>query len=101
MEWAIAIIALALLAVAAVSRRLSGTPVTPTMVFVAIGLLVGPQVIDQLDLASTSSTTRALAEATLALVLFTDASRIDLRRLRRGVGVPVRLLGIGLPLTIG
>ena len=43
---------------------------------------------------------RALAEATLALVLFCDASRIDLGRLRREVGVPLRLLGIGLPLTI-
>jgi NhaP-type Na+/H+ or K+/H+ antiporter len=43
---------------------------------------------------------RTLAEATLALVLFSDASRIDLRLLRREVGVPVRLLGIGLPLTI-
>jgi sodium/hydrogen antiporter len=40
---------------------------------------------------------RTLAEATLALVLFADASRIDLRQLRRGVGVPARLLGIGLP----
>jgi NhaP-type Na+/H+ or K+/H+ antiporter len=43
---------------------------------------------------------RALAEATLALVLFSDASRIDLRQLRPEVGVPIRLLGIGLPLTI-
>ena len=41
-----------------------------------------------------------LAEATLTLVLFADASRIDLRLLRRELGVPVRLLGIGLPLTI-
>ena len=43
MEWTLAIVALALLGVAAISRRLSGTPVTPAMVFVAIGLLVGPQ----------------------------------------------------------
>ena len=43
---------------------------------------------------------RTLAEATLALVLFCDASSIDLRELRREAGVPVRLLGIGLPLTI-
>jgi NhaP-type Na+/H+ or K+/H+ antiporter len=34
------------------------------------------------------------------LVLFTDASRIDLRELRREVGVPFRLLAVGLPLTI-
>jgi sodium/hydrogen antiporter len=100
MEWSLAIIALALLGVASISRRLSGTPVTPTMVLVAIGLLVGPQVLDGVDVSSTSSPVQRLAEATLALVLFCDASRIDLAELRRGVGVPVRLLGIGLPLTI-
>src|SRR4051794_38869896 len=70
------------------------------MVFVAVGLLVGPEVLDGIDLESSSATVRALAEATLALVLFCDASRIDLEYLRREVGVPVRLLGIGLPLTI-
>ena len=101
MEWSLAIVALAVLGVAAVSRRLSGTPVTPAMVFVAVGLLVGPKVLDQIDLESTSGTVRTLAEATLALVLFCDASRIDLRLLRRDVGVPLRLLGVGLPLTIG
>ena len=101
MEWSLAIVALAVLGVAAVSRRLSGTPITPAMVFVAVGLLVGPKVLDQIDLESTSATVRTLAEATLALVLFCDASRIDLRLLRRGVGVPLRLLGVGLPLTIG
>jgi NhaP-type Na+/H+ or K+/H+ antiporter len=100
MEWALAVVALTLLGVAAVSRRLSGTPITPAMVFVAVGLLVGPKVLDEIDLESTSATVRTLAEATLALVLFCDASRIDLRLLRRDVGVPLRLLGIGLPLTI-
>ena len=101
MEWSLAIIALTLLGVAAVSGRLSGTPVTPVMVFVAVGLLVGPEVVGEIDLESSSGTVRTLAEATLALVLFCDASRIDLRLLRREVGVPVRLLAIGLPLTIG
>lgn len=100
MEWSLAIVAVTLLGVAAISQRLSGTPFTPAMAFVAVGLLVGPQVLDELDLASTSSTVRVLAEATLALVLFCDASRIDLRLLRGEVGLPVRLLGIGLPLTI-
>ena len=101
MEWALAILALALIGVAAVSKRLAGTPITPAILFVSIGLLVGPEVLDAVDISSTSSTVRALAEATLALVLFSDASRIDLRALRREISVPVRLLGIGLPLTIG
>ena len=100
MEWSLAIVAVTMLGVAAISGRLSGTPVTPAMVFVAVGLLVGPKVLGAIDLESSSATVRALAEGTLALVLFCDASRIDLRLLRRDVGVPLRLLGIGLPLTI-
>ena len=100
MEWALALVALALLGVAAVSRRLAGTPLTPAILFVAFGLLVGPEILDGIDVSSRSGTVRVLAEATLALVLFSDASRIDLGALRRTVDVPVRLLAIGLPLTI-
>jgi len=99
-EWNLALVALALLGVAAFSRRLSGTSVTAAMVFVAFGLIVGRKGLDGIDLASSGATVRGLAEATLALVLFADASRIDLRQLRPSVGVPLRLLGIGLPLTI-
>jgi NhaP-type Na+/H+ or K+/H+ antiporter len=99
-EWSLAIVALTLLGVAAISGRLSGTPVTAAMVFVAVGLLVGPKVLGGIDLDSSSGTVRSLAEATLALVLFCDASRIDPRLLRGAAGVPLRLLGIGLPLTI-
>ena len=100
MEWSLAIVAVTLLGVAAISGRLSGTVVTPAMVFVAVGLLVGPEVVGQIDLESSSGTVRTLAEATLALVLFSDAARVDLRELRREAAVPLRLLGIGLPLTI-
>jgi sodium/hydrogen antiporter len=100
MEWSVALIALGLLGVAAVSRRLSGSALTPAMMFVAYGLLVGSRGLDGIDIASTSSTVRALAEATLALVLFCDASRIELDHLRTDVSIPARLLGIGLPLTI-
>ena len=98
--WALAIIAASLLGYAAVSRRLAGTPVTAAMVFVAIGLLLGPRALDGLDAAPTGHSVRLLAEGTLTLVLFLDASRIDLRALRREYSVPARLLGIGLPLTI-
>ena len=100
MEWALVMVSLAFLGVAAVSRRLVGTPITPAMLFVGFGLLVGPKALDGIDLSSTDSVVRVLAEATLALVLFSDASRVDLSHLRRAVGVPLRLLAIGLPLTI-
>jgi NhaP-type Na+/H+ or K+/H+ antiporter len=61
---------------------------------------VGPLVLADLTVGPASSTVRRLAEATLAVVLFSDSSRIDLRALRREASQPVRLLGIGLPLTI-
>src|SRR4051794_4843445 len=92
MVWSLAIVALTLLGVGAVSGRLSGSVVTPAMLFVVVGLLVGPKVLGEVDLDSSSATVRTLAEATLALVLFCDASRIDLGQLRREVGVPFRLL---------
>ena len=98
--WTLAIVAGSLLAYAAVSRRLSGTMITSAMVFVGIGLLVGPEALDGLDAAPTGHGVRVLAEATLTLVLFADASRIDLKALRKEYSVPARLLGIGLPLTI-
>jgi NhaP-type Na+/H+ or K+/H+ antiporter len=100
MAWTLALVALALLIVATISQRLSGAPVTPAMLFVGFGLLIGPEALNGIDVESSSAAVRTLAEATLALVLFCDASRIDLATLRRGAGVPVRLLGIGLPLTI-
>ena len=52
MEWSLAIVALTLLGVAAISRRLSGTPVTPAIVFVAVELLVGPKALGEIDLES-------------------------------------------------
>ncbi len=100
MKWELALIAAVLLAVAGVSRRLTDTPFTPAMAFVLIGLLLGPLVIDELTVATTSATIRTLAEATLTVVLFADASRIKLRALREEYAVPLRLLAIGLPLTI-
>ena len=100
MEWTLATIALAVLGVAAVSGRLSGGPVTATMLFVGVGILAGPRILDTVDVPSYGAVVRTLAEGTLTLVLFADASRIDMPALRRGYGLPVRLLGIGLPLTI-
>jgi len=99
-DWALPTIALALLAYAAVSGRLEGTPITGPMVFTAVGLLVGGDTLGLVDPVVSGEAVKLLAEATLALVLFGDASRIDLAALRDEVSIPVRLLGIGLPLTL-
>ena len=97
---ALVVVAAVFLGYAAVSRRLHGTSLTAPIVFVGAGLLFGPQALGWLDVTLDEQSVSTLAEATLAVVLFTDASRIDLRALRREYVVPARLLGIGLPLTI-
>ena len=93
-------IALLVLAYAAFSRRLLQSVVTAAMVFVAGGIVASTEVLGWLDPTIGSESVRWVAEATLTVVLFSDASRIDLAALRREYVVPLRLLGIGLPLTI-
>ena len=93
-------ISLLVLAYATFSRRLSGSVITAAMVFVAGGILVSDEALGWLDPAIGSESVRLVAEATLTLVLFSDASRIDLAALRREYVLPLRLLAIGLPLTI-
>jgi sodium/hydrogen antiporter len=97
--WELATIAFLLLAFSAVSGRLGRSLVTPAIFFVSAGLLAGP-VLGLIDLQIGGEPVKLLAEATLTLVLFADASRISLPALRSEFAVPVRLLGIGLPLTI-
>src|SRR3954464_1038999 len=100
MHWAVAVVALIVLAFASISGRIAGTPITAAMVFTAAGLLVGSEALGLVELPPAGETVKLLAEATLVLVLFADASRIDVRALRGELSVPLRLLGIGLPLTL-
>ena len=100
MEWTLAAVAAVLLGYAAFSRRLDGTVLTPAIIFVGAGVALGSDALGLIEVAPTGHVVKALAEATLGLVLFADASRIDIGALRREATVPVRLLGIGLPLTI-
>jgi len=70
------------------------------MVFVTFGIIAGPAGLGLLDVGMGEGVVRVLARATLVLVLFTDAIRIDLTRLRKQLDLPGRLLGLGLPLTV-
>jgi NhaP-type Na+/H+ or K+/H+ antiporter len=99
-SWTLAAVASTVLVFGAVSRRLELSVVSPAMFFVAAGLVLGNKGLDWIDLSVDGHLVRTLAEITLTLVLFSDASRIDLEAARREYALPARLLGIGLPLTI-
>jgi NhaP-type Na+/H+ or K+/H+ antiporter len=92
--------ALAVLAYAAFSERVRQAPLSSAMVFVAVGFVLGTEGLDRLSGNVTTTGLEAITNATLVLVLFGDASQIDVPALRRDVAVPVRLLAIGLPLTL-
>jgi NhaP-type Na+/H+ or K+/H+ antiporter len=84
-----------------VSARLERVFITAPIAFVVMGLVITHGPLTFIHFNPHSSTVRSLAEVTLALVLFTDASRVNVHELRHDLGLPVRLLAVGLPLTIG
>jgi NhaP-type Na+/H+ or K+/H+ antiporter len=83
-----------------VSRRIQGSVLTGPMLFAGFGLLVGPAVLGLVPVKITNTALHFLAEITLVLVLFSDAASIDLRQLRRDHNLPVRMLAVGMPLSI-
>lgn len=95
----VAFIALAVLAYALVSKRLASTVVTAPIFFAAAGLVAGP-VLGLVDLGADEAMLVLLLEAALVMVLFADASGLDVRRWTKEPSLSGRLLGIGLPLTM-
>lgn len=85
---------------AVLSGTLARLNVTGPLIFAVAGYLLanpdwGPMPVD-VEAASI----HVIAEVTLGLLLFTDAARVNVRELRADVGLPVRLLGVGLPLSV-
>jgi NhaP-type Na+/H+ or K+/H+ antiporter len=80
--------------------RIERFNVSGPMAFVIVGIAVnnGPWALTHVAIHSSSA--REVAEFTLALVLFSDASRLSARTLKSDAGLSLRLLGIGLPLTL-
>ena len=93
-----AAVALGVLLFGLVSKRLQRSVITPPMAFTGLGLVLGAAGLVQLDAGGRAIET--LAEFTLVVVLFTDATRINLALFRRQYSLSLRLLGLGLPLTI-
>jgi len=83
-----------------VSKRIETTILTAPIIFTLAGLVVYYLSPRLADLEIHNHTILLIAELTLALLLFTDATRIDQKKMLREATLPGRLLGIGMPLTI-
>ena len=85
---------------ALVSARFDNSFITPPMVFAGAGVLIALLFRGFFDEEFAKEALEFVAELTLVIVLFIDASRINLPLLFREHKIPVRLLGISLPLTV-
>jgi sodium/hydrogen antiporter len=96
----LAVLAAVVFAFGLVSRRLEGTVLTAPLVFIIAGIVIGPTGLGIVGFELEGHTVLLLGEIALAILLFTDAASINLSSLRQNEGLPLRLLGIGMPLTI-
>ena len=80
------------------SRRLEGTVITAPILFAAAGLALGLAGVPAMQVERESLL--LLAELGLVMLLFTDATHINRKSLQSPERLPLRLLSIGMLLTI-
>lgn len=78
------------------ARTLTMANVTAPMLSILAGLVFFP--ISKIDVQA--DFVHVLAEITLVIILFHDASTVRLNQLRRDPGIAVRLLALGFPLAL-
>src|SRR3954451_1983737 len=96
---AVALVALVIFTWALFSARFARADLSAPVVFVSVGLVLseGTHVIEP---ELSHEAVKIIAEVTLVWVLFADAARVRLPDLRAALGLSVRLLAVGLPLTM-
>jgi NhaP-type Na+/H+ or K+/H+ antiporter len=96
----VATIAFLVVGWAVISGALARHDITGPLIFSVFGYVLANPDWGPIPIDVEAASVHLLAEATLALVLFSDASRVNLTELRKDVSLPLRLLGVGLPLTL-
>lgn len=82
------------------AKRMEKTILSGPFLTIIVGVVAGPLLLNLINLKVGIEGYKIIAELALALVLFTDAANTDIRGLMKNISIPVRLLLIGLPLTI-
>ena len=96
----LAIFAVLIVLYAALAVKLGRWSITMPMVFVVVGFVLGPGVLNLLPMSPSTETVKGVTEITLALLLFADASTLKLEEVADDAALPARLLTIGLLLTM-
>jgi NhaP-type Na+/H+ or K+/H+ antiporter len=93
----LAILALFIFVYSLVAGRVERSAISGPMIFVIAGFLMGPYALGWFKDGVTNTDLRMMADLTLALILFIDASNADISVLKRQYKIPLRMLLIGLP----
>ena len=95
------LVLLGVITYALLSRALSRTILTLPILFTGLGLLLSAPLHAAVPADLVHGGKRLLAEITLVLLLFSDASHVRFARLKQDYRLPLRMLSIGMPLSIG
>lgn len=89
-----------ILAFGLVSKLSEQSIITAPMVFLTAGIILSFFIPDEIKHNIQAPWVKLVAELTLILVLFVDSSTLDLKELLKHRQLPMRLLLIGLPITM-
>lgn len=96
-----ALTAIVLILTALASGIVARVPISYPLIFLVLGVLLGPRVLGVIDLTPRSPMLEVIAILTLALVLFIDALKIRFDEVGDDWLIPILSLGPGTILTIG
>ncbi|GAA6164020.1 cation:proton antiporter [Pelagimonas sp. KU-00592-HH] len=94
------IVLLAFTAYSLASKAIGRTILTLPILFTMLGLALSTPLEQIGETAAVHEGKRVLAEITLILVLFADASHVRFKQLSTSWRIPARMLIVGMPLTI-
>ena len=101
LEFIVFIILSCVFAYSLLSRAITKSILTLPIIFVGIGYFCSGFLNEIAEPELMAKGSRLLAEITLVLVLFSDASHVRFKSLRQNFNIPARMLVFGLPLTVG
>jgi len=96
----LAVLAAFLLIYSLIAGRFESRLINGPLLFLLMGWLLGPGGLGLMSLSVDSKGIKLLAELTLVIVLFNDAANTNWQVLAANRALPIRLLLIGLPLTL-
>ena len=94
------VLAVLVLCYAVVSERVNRSFIAPALIFLLLGMGLGPFGLGVLEAGAGTEGYTVLAQLALTMILFNQAAKLRLDRIRLHGPVTLRLLIVGIPLTV-